>query len=151
MEHLVKFVKRDIKTQKVLIGITVCSILIIPFIWIAFILLGAWQLFSAGFVLSYTKDSKLKIYLTYCAFHIFVMLVAGLNDFWLESYIESIFGYNAHGIFLIVWFMVIPFIIAIWYLRYSIKTLDKITEGKHDFFTEKEMEEILDSGEILKH
>jgi len=150
MEHLVKFIKTDIKAQKVLIGITLGSILIFPFIGIAFILLGAWQLFSAAYVFSYFKDAKRKVYLIYCGFHISVMLCTGLSDFWLERQIESIFGYNAFGIFLLIWFMIIPSILAIWYLRYSIKTLENLTEGKHEFFTNKEMEEILDSGEILK-
>ena len=150
MKNLEKFLKIDINIQSVLIGITLFCVLLFPLIGIAFMVLGAWQLFSAAYVFSFLKDTTRKIYLIYCAFHISVMLSTGLNNYWLEHQIESIFGTNAFGTLMLIWFMIIPSILAIWYLRYSKKTLNNLTEGKYEYFTEKEMEAILDSHEVLK-
>ena len=147
MIGLAKFIKRDIEVQQALIAITIGSIILLPLIGIAFCLLGAWQLFSAIYIWRKIKDEKRRNYLVYCFFHLSLMAVYIFSDYSIKENLNQLFGNDFN--FLVTIFMIIPIILAIWYLKYSHQTLNLLTEGKHEFFTEKEKEEVLDSGEMF--
>jgi len=146
MENLIQFIKRDINIQLALICITACCIIFFPFIGIALCLLGAWQLFSAIFIWNKIRDSKRRNYLLYCMCHLSLMVGYAVSDYTIQRKLEEVFG----GMFLASLFLIIPPILAFWYLSHSYKTLKTLNGDKHEFFTEKEMDEVLDSEEVLK-
>jgi len=125
MEALVKFLRLDIKIQKILLGLSAACILFPMAIWIVGLKL---------------KDSTRTVYLLFSLILILLMFtivnihIKGDLDIWLKGAV----------------FIVIPFITAIWYLKYSTATKDKLTDRKGEYFTELEMENILDAEELLK-
>ena len=139
MKNLVKFVKIDIKIQQILIGITVASLIFPLMISIPLILLGAWQLFSGIYLGLKLKDSNRAIYLVFSTVLLLLMFTA------------TNINMSGDGEFLIfsIVFIIVPFITALCYLKYSFITLDKLGGDKYEIFTDREMEEVLDSEELF--
>lgn len=109
-------------------------------------ILGGWQLLSGLFVGIMRSDGKRFEYL--------FRSVVYLSFLYSSTYFLS--GWDIPpflGIFLMVlFFLVIPSGIAIWYYKYSQRDLEKIRiEEKNETLNISEMDDILDSEEILRH
>ena len=143
MESLIRFLKVDITIQTSLVFLSCACVLVIFFIWIPLILLGIWQIISAIVVWSKLRDRNRKNYLIFCLLYLGVMwLFAIYGDLVLRTSFSTI-------LFFLV-FILFPIIIAFTYLNLTKRTLKLLEGGKVIEFSSIELENILDSDEVLK-
>lgn len=144
MEKLISFLKMDILVQKILLGLIFIS-LFSPinswfFLGLFFFLLAIWQIISIILFTSQVKD-KLRIHYLIIGF-VYAGILIGLG--W-SLYLGSDFIEILDSGFVLPCLFVTPWVLSFWYLYYSIKTLREL-EKQH--FPNKEIEGILDSGEL---
>jgi len=102
--------------------------------------LGAWQLLSGFLLTIILKDvNRLRYFLGSVVY--VLLLILGVN---LLNSVKSSLALTLGFIFIVI----IPMVIAYWYLRLTNKTLKELKTGQKKL-TENEMESILDSEEVL--
>lgn len=141
MENLIRFIKIDIVVQKVLLFLVVITGVLLMPLMITLPVLGAWQLFSAFLIRWRLKDEIRKKYLLFS--------IAYLGLMFLSVYLENHYREDSYEFLLGLFFIPIPFGIAIWYFIATKKTLKELQKLEIVEMPEA-MENILDSEEIFK-
>ena len=142
MRNAIKLLKVDYITQKLLLFVTCCSIVFFPLIGVMLCILGGWQLLSA-IIIGYTlKDKKRLRYFSFSVLYLFFM--------WGSLAICSSSEKGFEMVALAVIFIVIPIFIALWYMKLTSETLDKLRKEEYIYLGREGLEDILDSDELLE-
>lgn len=142
MKNAIMLLKIDYTTQKLLFFVTCCSLVIIFPVGIMLCILGSWQLLSA-IVIGYTLKDKKR--LRYFGWSILYLL------FMLGSLAMCSFSDNGFEVVILaVIFIIIPILIALWYMTLTSETLKKLKEEEYIYSGTEGLEDILDSDELLE-